>query len=95
MHVIFPALCTYGIPFDALDEGDPLELSRVHIWYRKTRTAELQSSEGCMMIDSVVWAQYINMTEHRQPRRYGKCHPNAPRQAAKIALCYVKFNKIR
>jgi len=36
---------------------------RVHIWYGKTRTAGLQSGEGPMMIDSVVWAQYINVTE--------------------------------
>jgi len=25
--------------------------------------AGLQSGEGCMMIDSVVWAQYINVTD--------------------------------
>jgi len=27
MHVIFPALHAYAIPFDAFTEGDPLELS--------------------------------------------------------------------
>jgi len=27
--------------------------NRVYIWYGKTRTAELQSGEGRMMIDSV------------------------------------------
>jgi len=27
MHVVFPALRTYAIPFDALNEGDSLELS--------------------------------------------------------------------
>jgi len=27
MHTVFPALCTYAIPFDDLNEGDPLELS--------------------------------------------------------------------
>jgi len=32
--------------------------------------AGLQSGEGRMMIDSVVWAQYINVTNtHTQPRR--------------------------
>jgi len=31
--------------------------------YWKTRTAGLQSSEGRMMIDSVVWAQHINVTD--------------------------------
>jgi len=41
---------------------------RVHIWYGKTRMTGLQSGEGRMMIDSVVWAQYINVTD-RQPRR--------------------------
>jgi len=34
------------------------------------------------MIDSVVWAQYINVTD-RQPRRYSKCRANALRRAAK------------
>jgi len=33
--------------------GIPLSY-RVHIWYRKTRTAGLQSGESCTMIDSVV-----------------------------------------
>jgi len=36
---------------------------RVHIWYGKTRMAGLQSGEDSMMIDSVVWAQYINVTD--------------------------------
>jgi len=36
---------------------------RVHIWYGITRTAGLQSGEGPMMIDSVVWPQYINVTD--------------------------------
>jgi len=66
---------------DALNEGDPLE--RVHIWCRKTRIAGLQYGEGRMMISSVVWAQYINVTDtqhnslqtDRQPRRHSKCRP--------------------
>jgi len=33
--------------------------------------AGLQSGEGRMMIDSVVWAQYINLTD-RQPRRHSE-----------------------
>jgi len=32
----------------------------------------LQSGEGCMMIDSVVWVQHINVTD-RQPRRQKAC----------------------
>jgi len=36
---------------------------RVHIWCDKTRLAGLQSGEGRMMIGSVVWAQYINVTD--------------------------------
>jgi len=44
--------------------------------------AGLQSGEGRMMIDSVVWAQYINVT-NTQPRRHSKCRSNALRQAAK------------
>jgi len=36
---------------------------QVHIWYEKTKMAGLQSGEGHMMIDSVVCAQYINVTD--------------------------------
>jgi len=36
---------------------------RVRILYEKTRMAGRQSGEGRMMIDSVVWAQYINVTD--------------------------------
>jgi len=46
--LIFRLLPT-PFPSDALNEG-------------KTRMAGLQSGEGRMMIDSVVWAQYINVT---------------------------------
>jgi len=51
---------------------------RVHIWYGKTRLAGLQYDEGRMMIDSVVWAQYINVTDTQtdtQPRRHSKSRP--------------------
>jgi len=44
--------------------------------------AGLQSGEGRMMIGSIVWAQYINVTD-RQPRRHGECRANALRRAAK------------
>jgi len=42
--------------------------------------AGLQSGEGRMMIDLVVCAQYINVTDiqtHRQPRRHSNSGPNA------------------
>jgi len=48
----------------------------------------LQSGEGRMMIDSVDWAQDINVTDthtDRQPRRHSKCRANALRRAAKTA----------
>jgi len=48
---------------------------RIHIWYKKTRMAGLQSGEGRMMIDSIVLAQYVNVTDtqpHRRPHsRFG------------------------
>jgi len=53
--------------------------SRVHIRYSKTRMAGLQSGEGRMMIDSVVWVQHTNVTDrqtHRQPRRHSKWQKN-------------------
>jgi len=50
------------LPFDAVSEGDPSSC-RVHIWSGKTRMAGLQSGEGRMTIDSVVWAQYINVID--------------------------------
>jgi len=51
----------------------------------KTRMAGLQSG---MMINSVVWVQYINVTDtqtNTQPRRYSNSHLNAVRLAAKNA----------
>jgi len=62
MHVVFPALHTYTIPFDAFNVGDPMNY-RVHIWYGNTRVAGLQSGDGHMTIDSIVWAQHINVTD--------------------------------
>jgi len=84
--LIFRLLPT-PLPFHALSEGDLLELS-VHIWYGKTRIARLQA-EGRMMIDSVVLAQYINVTDTKtttQPRRHSISRPNALRWVAKVAL---------
>jgi len=49
--------------------------------------AGLQSREGRMMIDSVVWAQYINVTDTQtatQPRRHSSSRPNALRLAEKL-----------
>jgi len=57
---------------------------RVHIWYEKTRMAGLQSGEGRLMIDSVVWAQYINVTD-RQPHRHSKCRTKALHRKAKTS----------
>jgi len=57
MHVVFPALRTYAIPFDAHDEEMPSSY-RVYIWYGNTRMAGLQSGEGRVMIDAVFWTQY-------------------------------------
>jgi len=48
--------------------------------------AKLKAGEGCVMIDSVVWEQYINVTDtqiDKQPRRHSNCRANAPRRAAK------------
>jgi len=48
--------------------------------------AGLQSGESRMMIDSVVWAQCINVTNTQtatQPRRHINSRPNALRQVAK------------
>jgi len=55
--------------------------------------AELQSGEGRVMIDSVVWASYNNVTDKqtainvtdRQPRCHNKCRANTLRRAAKTA----------
>jgi len=38
---------------------------RVHNGCGKTRMSGLQSDEGLMMIDSAVWAQYINVTDRQ------------------------------
>jgi len=59
---------------------------QVHIWYGETRMAGLQSGEGCTMIDSVVWAHYVNVTDTQtvtQPCRHGNSCPNALQWATK------------
>jgi len=58
-------------------------LSAIHIRYGKTRMAGLQSGEGHTMIDSVVWAQYVNVTDTQNPRHRSKCCVNALCRAAK------------
>jgi len=69
---------------------DMLLSYRVHIWYKKLGMARLQPGEGRMMIDSVIWAQYINLTDTKtdrqtlQPRRRSKCRANALRRATKL-----------
>jgi len=70
-------------------KGNPSSY-RVHIWSGKTRMAGLQSGEGRMMIDSVVWAQHINVTDtqtHRQPRRHSNSRHVRP--AIKWKLHYI------
>jgi len=51
-NIVFPT-------FDAFDERN----TQVHFGCGGTRMAGLQYGEGRMMIDSVVWAQYINVTD--------------------------------
>jgi len=46
---------------------------RVHIQHGKSRMAGLQSVEGRMIINSVVWAQYINVTDTQTASRHSKC----------------------
>jgi len=48
--------------FDSLNEED-FELSGLYLVGGNYRMAGLQSSEGRMMIDSVIWAQYINVSD--------------------------------
>jgi len=70
VHVVLvlPALRTYAIPFDVLNEGIPFGY-RVRIWCGKTRMAGPQSGEGRIMIDSVVREQYINLTDTQTDRQ--------------------------
>jgi len=75
-------------PFDALNEGI-LSSYLVHIWYRKTRMAELQSGEGRMMIDPVVWAQYITWQTHSHVAIANA----ALRRAAKTVVYYLCSSK--
>jgi len=69
--------------FDALNEGDLLELLGS---YGKTRMTGIQSGEGRMLIDSVIWAQYINVTDMQtatQPRRDSNSRLDALRSGSK------------
>jgi len=62
--------CRYADNHDTLNEEDPLELSGLYLVW-ETRIAGLQSGEGRMMIDSVVWRNTSNVTD-RQQRRHSR-----------------------
>jgi len=87
------------IPFNAFSEVIPLSYW-VHIWYGKTKMAGLQCDEGRMMINSVVWAQYINVTDTHTQRR---CHSNSRSNAlhsgginwAQTMLCIIHVRRLR
>jgi len=57
----------------------------VHIWYGM---AGLQSGNGCTMTDSVVWVQYINMTD-AQLCLHSKCCANVLTLGSKNHLSAV------
>jgi len=77
---------------------------RVHIWYGKTRTLRLQSGEGRMMIDSVVGAQYINVTDthaytdsqcRANPLESGGKNVDIPIEFAEQIFSHYKYFKTR
>jgi len=55
--------------------------------------ARLQCGEGRMIIDSVAWAQYINVTDG-QPRRHSKCRASVLRLAAKISPEMISLQSV-
>jgi len=59
------------LPSNALNERDPLDPRTIGFIFGvgKTRMAGLQSGEGRLMIDSVVWTQYINVTDRHTDRQ--------------------------
>jgi len=63
VHVVFPTVRVL-MPFHLTPSvrGIPSK-NRVHIWYEKTRTTGLQS--GRMVIDSVIWAQYMKVADRQ------------------------------
>jgi len=73
-------------PIWRLQWEDPLELSGSLFGVEKTRMAGLQSGKGRTMIDLVVCAQYINLTDTQtatQPHRHSNSRPNDCIRAAK------------
>jgi len=57
--------------FDALGDGDLV----IRFIFGTGKLEWLQCGEGCTMIDSVVRAQHINVTDI-QPCHHGNSHPN-------------------
>jgi len=54
--------------------------------------AGLQSGEGRMIIDSVAWAQYINVTDtqtHRKPHSIANAVPTHVLRAAETGLMWL------
>jgi len=84
--LLLAGFCDYGLSLTHLTSsmsGIPSSY-RVHILCGKTRMAGLQSGEGRRMIDSVVWTQYINVTDtHRQPRCYSNVSQRSMHRTAK------------
>jgi len=66
---------------------------RVHIWYGKTRMAGLQSGAGHTMITSIVWAQYINVTDTQTDSHAARCKRRA--NAVCIGIRVAKIEKLR
>jgi len=60
--IYWPDFANFAYPF-FMRRPQFFSRYRVHIWYGTTRIARLQSVEGRMMINSVVLAQCINLTD--------------------------------
>jgi len=56
----------------------------VRVWYGKTRMAGQQSREGRMMIDSVISAHYVNVSDKHTASHRSNRRSNALRRLAKI-----------
>jgi len=89
---LLAGFCDFHLPFShlALSVSRNPSRYRVHIWSGKTRMAGLQSGKGRMMIDSVVWAQYINVTDTHTDSHVAIANAPAPTHCVRLKSTTVR-----
>jgi len=77
MNITFPVLCTYAILFDALNEGDPIELLGSNLVWNELECLGYSLRKDARWLTQLFWQNTSMWQTHRQPRRHSNRRPNA------------------